>query len=493
MKLIDNWTTELRYKPYGEWSPEYITTLEKKAAASPWRLGYHIQPPTGLLNDPNGFSYFNGKWHLFYQAYPLGPVHGIKSWFHVTSADLVHWQEEGPALLPDGPFDSHGVYSGSAIPCEDKLFLAYTGNVRDENWQRHSYQLGAWLKADGEIEKIARPIIPVPPAGYTQEFRDPQVFRQGDAYYLIIGAQDDGEAGKVLTYKSDNLTGWELLGELDFTAERMGFMVECPNLVFADDKAIFLFCPQGLDKQVLAYDNIYPNTYVLADGFDGERSALTNVTALKNLDEGLDVYATQAFNAPDGRALAVSWIGLPEIAYPTDKEGWAHCLSLVKELLVVEGKLIQRPVVETMELRGEGQTFAGQLGAEKELLSPEQNRYELKLTFSEQSKGVVRLLGDGEEKGLTLTFDAESGIMTLDRSRAGETFAAEYGTVREFAISNQALELDIFVDTSVVEIYINGGEQVATARVFPAENQNKISLAGEGSFTAQYWPLGEMN
>ncbi|POD88582.1 Beta-fructofuranosidase [Lactiplantibacillus plantarum subsp. plantarum] len=74
---------------YRNWRPQ--------ARQSKWRMQHHIQPASGLLNDPNGFSYFNGQWHLFYQSFPFGPVHGLKSWQHMTSDNLVDWHDEGPS------------------------------------------------------------------------------------------------------------------------------------------------------------------------------------------------------------------------------------------------------------------------------------------------------------------------------------------------------------------------------------------------------------
>lgn len=102
----------------------------------------------------------------------MGPVHGVKSWYHLTSDNLVEWQPEGLALLPDSPFDSHGVYSGSGIVVDDKLMLAYTGNVRDSKWQRQSFQMWASMNKDGDISKAKEPFIAAPPKGYTPEFRD---------------------------------------------------------------------------------------------------------------------------------------------------------------------------------------------------------------------------------------------------------------------------------------------------------------------------------
>ena len=147
-------TTEERYRAYADWASEYIEKIKKNTESSPWRTNFHIETPHGLLNDPNGFSYFNGKWTLFYQYFPFGAAHGLKSWVHVESTDLVHFEETGTVLYPDTPLDSHGAYSGSAMEFGDKLFLFYTGNVRDKNWVRHPYQIGALMDKDGKIEKI---------------------------------------------------------------------------------------------------------------------------------------------------------------------------------------------------------------------------------------------------------------------------------------------------------------------------------------------------
>lgn len=48
-------------------------------------------------------------------------------------------------------------------------------------------------------------------------------------------------------------------------------MIECPNLVFVDDKPVLIYCPQGLDKAELDYRNIYPNTYKVCQSFDTEK------------------------------------------------------------------------------------------------------------------------------------------------------------------------------------------------------------------------------
>ena len=88
--IIMEWTRESRYKKYSEWDAETLLKLQAQATASKYQMSYHIRPQSGLLNDPNGFSYFNDEYHVFYQSYPFGAVHGLKSWVHLTSPDLVH-------------------------------------------------------------------------------------------------------------------------------------------------------------------------------------------------------------------------------------------------------------------------------------------------------------------------------------------------------------------------------------------------------------------
>ena len=73
----------------------------ERISVSKYRQTFHIQAVTGLMNDPNGFVYFDNKWHLFYQWCPWGAVHGLKYWYHVVSKDLITWENLGVCLIPD--------------------------------------------------------------------------------------------------------------------------------------------------------------------------------------------------------------------------------------------------------------------------------------------------------------------------------------------------------------------------------------------------------
>lgn len=458
--MITEWTTKLRYLPYEDWSNQQIIDIKQKIATSHWRLGYHIQPSTGLLNDPNGFSYFNGQWHLFYQSFPYGPVHGLKNWTHLTSDDLVHWQDHGPLLLPGDEQDSHGAYSGSAISVEDQLFLMYTGNVRDENWVRHPKQDGAWMNAKNELTKISTPLIEEPKNGFTDHFRDPQILKHDGTYYCLIGARKKDDTGHVLVYQANAVTGpWQYKTELKFTDQPMGYMIECPNLVFVDGQPVLIFCPQGIAQSVLKHQNIYPNAYVVGKDFDWDNFQFIDPSEIKNLDDGFDVYATEALNAPDGRALTVSWIGLPDTEYPSDIEGWANCYSLVKELHLEDNQLYQLPVVENDKLI--------KIEINTSEITPQAK---ITMYMEANQRGQVSVKTDcGEE--LQIQLDTTNGKILVDRTNAGVAVAVDHGTKRETNVTEGPITAELYFDNTVFELYINGGQKVITGRVFPQGRQ----------------------
>lgn len=92
----------------------------------------HFSAEIGWINDPNGFVYFRGEYHLFYQFYPYDSVWGPMHWGHAKSKDLVTWEHLPVALAPDQDYDRNGCFSGSAIVKDDRLWLMYTGHIEEK-------------------------------------------------------------------------------------------------------------------------------------------------------------------------------------------------------------------------------------------------------------------------------------------------------------------------------------------------------------------------
>ncbi|OMP68356.1 glycoside hydrolase family 32 protein [Domibacillus epiphyticus] len=487
------WTTKQRYTRIEEVTPQELQALENQVNESPWRQTFHIQPVTGLLNDPNGFSFYNGEYHLFYQWFPLGPVHGIKYWYHTKSKNLTSWENVGIAIRPNDEIDSHGAYSGSAIEYNNELYLMYTGNTRDENWVRHPYQNMAVMDADGAITKWANPVINHVPSGYTDHFRDPKVWKEQDTFYAVIGAQRTDETGCIVLYSSPNMKDWTFEGEVNTNMETFGYMWECPDYFTINGQGILVFSPQGLAPDGDKYHNIYQSGYCLGN-LDVKTKTMTHSEFIE-LDRGFDFYAPQSMEAPDGRRIMVGWMGLPEVDYPTDKHGWAHCLTLPREISIEKGKLMQRPVRELELKRGtkveaedvlknESKSFDGFYGSSFELIAEfinaDADSFGIEFRVSEQEKTV-------------LLYDAAQKKVVLDRSNSGAPVGTAFGTSRQCILDATKLKFHLFVDTSSVEIFVNDGEEVFTSRIFPDKESIGIRFfahSGQASCKAVKWTIG---
>ena len=272
----------------------------------------------------------------------------------------------------------------------------------------------------------------------------------------------------------------------------MGYMIECPNLVFVDNYPVLIFCPQGLDKSIADYQNIYPNMYWIGKDINLSKAQFTPLQDHPaNLDDGFDVYATQAFNAPDGNAYAISWVGLPDCTYPTDKENWANCYSQVKRLEIKDGVLYQHPVDAIKNLRHNEK----QLNDEKIISQKAGKQYELKLHLAAGQVGKLHLASN-EDLSASLVVDfntAQDAKLTIDRASSGPAVNPDYGATRTIELNaNQDLDLDIFVDGSLCEIFINDGRHVATLRFFAPSSNQKIAFDKDTKYTGRLWSMNSI-
>ncbi|WP_419883599.1 glycoside hydrolase family 32 protein [Peribacillus sp. B-H-3] len=474
------WTKEARYRLYKSMTAKERMELERLVSASIWRQNYHIQPMHGLLNDPNGFVWYNGRYHLFYQWFPFGAVHGMKHWFHTESSDLVNWENKGGALEPEFSFESHGIYSGSGYVHNDSLHLFYTGNSRDDEWNRHSSQCLAVMDELGKITKLNKPIIEKQPKGYTEHFRDPKVWEEKGKFYMVVGAQREDLTGCVLLYESSDLIQWSWLGEIRTKAREFGYMWECPDYFTIENHGVLLFSPQGLQPEGDSFQNIFQSGVWVGKPLNLENGQFLHGD-FQELDAGFDFYAPQTTLSPDGRRLMVGWMGLPDIEYPTDTEGWAHCLTIPREVMIKDNLLCQRPVRELKEMRKTESRSVMMLSNELRnpgLLSGESYEMIVNIELGNARRAGMKLrVGKGEETLIYL--DAKNQKVVLDRTDSGTKFAQEYGSVRQKDYSKNNIRLHIFMDNSSIEVFINEGEIVFTSRLFPRKDSQGIQFFAE--------------
>lgn len=459
----------LQFGRYIENNQQAKATQRTVPVQCPHRPSWHISPPQGLLNDPNGFIYHNGQYHMFYQWYPYACVHKDKYWAHLTSPDLINWQWQPLALTPSDWFDSHGVFSGHALSHRGQLMLFYTGNTRiGEQRERHTTQCLA-TSDDGIQFTKHGPVIEGLPEGVTPHIRDPKIVRVDQQWLMLLGAQTSDLKGRLAVYRSDDLQTWQFNGLFGDEFGDFGYMWECPDMFELAGDSFAVIGPQGIES--FSQHNTIPHHNGIAKAkYDSEQGI--QLSDFSHLDYGFDFYAPQTALTPDGRRVMCGWMGLPdEVDQPTADNGWMHQLTTMRELTVQDGRLKQWPIAELDTLAMPEQTI---------LLSEQCHNLETKsydLTL-ELEWGSTLHLFEGSGHKFVLSADKCKKSLVMDRS---ETLNRAVDKIRELPLTSEAVSLRILADTSSVEVFVNGGEAVMTSRVFTAQDATGISLKGTPS------------
>ena len=448
-----------------------------------FRPHFHIAPPSGLMNDPNGLIFDGEKYHLFYQWFPFDAIHGMKHWKHLITKDFQHYQSADD-LIPCELFESHGCYSGGALKVGDKLAMFYTGNTRrlSDN-QRIPFQNLAIFDLDGKLLS-KRPLIEHAPEGYTEHVRDPKpYFAENGKIRFICGAQRENLTGTAIIFEMDDLEDTpRLLGELSLPAfdNTNVFMWECPDLLKLGDKDVFIWSPQGKDREVHQFQNNYHATYAV-----GKLTELTfDAEYIGELDQGFDFYAPQTFAGLENKTHAVlfGWIGLPDLTYPTDKFKWHSALTLPRELRLEGTKIYQRPIAKTYENLTALSTFY--LDGKAEIA--DLDRAYVKFEANNQAFNLTFFQND---KGQSLRLSYKNGVICLDRSQSEQTELMEtFGSKRFCEIANLQT-VEIFFDRSIVEIFFNHGEKAMTSRFFIENRKNTMTGSRPLDLMVGYLPV----
>ncbi|MGB7980976.1 MAG: glycoside hydrolase family 32 protein [Candidatus Nanopelagicales bacterium] len=459
--------------------------------ADPWRQTFHIQPPVGLLNDPNGLVQHEGVYHFCYQWNPFGPVHASKFWAHVTSTDLVHWSDPSVALAPSDPLDKDGCYSGSGLVADAVVRFFYTGNVRGPAGERWAYQNLAAIGPDGAVVKHRdNPLVP-PLDGYSGHIRDPKVWSTEGAYWMLLGAQTQDLHGTALLLRSPDLHEWELLGEIGGGAsEPLGYMWECPDIIRLTGGEILMISPQ-FDEGPQAGTERHSDVTLYNPGVLDLTTGRFTGTDFRQVDAGPDFYAPQSFTDDSGRTIMVGWMGKPDhdeqpllaVKHPSAHNGWVHCLTVPRTLRLEGDRLIQWPVEELEVLRGEPTTVVGatvEPGASLDVAGPSGAACDLELSAACAPGGTLtlRLRQGASGRPVLVTIDHWSGTVALDRTLLG---TGEGGVHTGSFEPGDRANARILLDNSSIEVFINGGRLALSARIYPVPDDTQILVDADGA------------
>ena len=459
--------------------------LTQQFQDDPHRPVYHFMPPSAWMNDINGTIYWNGRYHLFYQYNPQAAYWNQIHWGHASSVDLVHWVHHPIALAPGpGPADRIGCFSGGAfiskegIPTfiyygfPDGICLATSHDGLLLNWTKHP----------------DNPVIPAPQPGdpdygkYT--VHDPCAWLDGDTYYALLNrGNPEGRGDTGYLFKSDNLTDWEYLGEFyessrDWTEGEEDLAV--PDFFPLGDKYMLLFCSHLRATQYylgrLENERFYPEFHARMSWPGGHLGGARTLLDNQN------------------RRIFFDWIAEMGGVERARAAGWCGVTTVPRVLSLNENNTLRiEPTPELSVLRmneRSHQDLRVQPESDLTLEDVKGDCLELEVHMSSgdaQEFGVkVRCSPDGAEQ-TTIFYDRASRTLKVGVSRStrddsiqyayyrnadaterlpeAERFVAAQAAPFELA-AGESLELRIFLDHSVLEVFANHRECI-TQRIYP--------------------------
>ena len=396
-----------------------------------FRPVFHLTPNKGWINDPNGFAYFKGLYHLFVQHNPYDVVWGPMHWLHFVSDDLLHFKEVGIAIKNDQPYDMEfGCFSGSAIVKDDVLYLFYTGVSNGKQVQCIASSTDGinFTKFEGN------PVIDesLLPEGYlVSDFRDPKVFKYNDKYYVLLACKHKDDYSSILLYETNDLFSYRFVSVL--VNSNVGEMIECPTIIFEDDRCALIYAVQFKNQEDLSFQNIHPVIYQVGT-LDFALGRFIPKGELREYDNGFDVYAPQVFTK-DGKNYLIYWLAMWDNSTPSTIEGYAGQLSSVREIHIVNDSLISSFINPVKKLPNYKKVT---IGITKDIVSFE------------------------VYNNIEITLDRVNDTITISRRNMSDEIICSRGldiVSRTFKhkINNQ-VDFEFFFDNSVVEILIDGGK-----------------------------------
>ncbi len=453
-----------------------------------YRPQVHFTPSKNWMNDPNGLVYQNGLYHLFFQHNPFGNVWGHMSWGHATSKDLIHWKE-----LPVALAEEKGVmiFSGSAVADKNNsagfanskesktLVSIYTGHTDTLQNQCLAFSNDeglTWKKYAGN------PVLDL----HKKDFRDPNVSWYEPKKEWIMAVSQPNEH-QISFYASPNLKDWQHLSDFGPKGDTSGVW-ECPDLMQVPVEG-----EKGKYKWILFTSQNSTMQYFVGD-FDGTRFLEDKPSnQIHKQDYGTDYYAAVAYhNTPNQQPISIGWVNNWEYANAIPTKPWKSAMSLPRKLSVKKQGddwiLVQQPIDNLQLLRGTEQKIKEITVDQNKTIPFTGSSYELSFTMQPKENAVAGIrVVVGENRYFEISYDTKKELLSIDRSHSINAFNAKYAGISKKEASLKAIagkiQLRIFVDASIVEIYSADGTVVFTSQVFPEKADRGIQLFSEGAST----------
>ena len=475
------------------WAESAAEGLRRRLAADRLRPQYHLMPAANWMNDPNGPIYFGGRYHMFFQYNPGASVWGDMHWAHATSEDMLHWRHEAVAIAPTpGGWDRDGVFFGCIVVDGGKPTAIYTGvlpprspeeaTLRDGShvWREVQCMAVAEDKELRQWKKLHDPVIAAPPAGVeVTGFRDPAVWREGESWMMALGSGFRNGGGAVLLYRSNDLRRWEYLHPLLAGEKREGKNVnpvedgnmwECPDFFPLGDQHVLLISTAG---KVWWKSGSYRE-----QRFHPEKEGVVDWGAY---------YAARTMLDKPGRRILWGWIPETRPEAECRAAGWAGAMSLPRALsLNARGELAMEVIPEISALRSSHVRIAGEdaskkLGAVRidNLCAEIRAACEL----GDKSDFLLRL---SEEDGGTFI---EIGLVA---TQGNYGLRVDQQLVPLQANGADRVELRIFLDGSVAEIFVNG--TVAMTKRIYKSTRDPLRITANGQFLSiETWQMNPIS
>ena len=458
-----------------------------------YRPQYHFSPPTQWMNDPNGLVFNKGTYHLFYQYYPEDIVWGPMHWGHATSKDLVKWKHQPIALYPD----SLGyIFSGSAVVDHTNtsglgskdnppIVAIYTyHNMEGEKAGRSDFQTQgiAYSLDQGQSWKKYKnnPVIGNPDG--IRDFRDPKVMwhEPSQRWIMTLVAGDHAKF-----YSAPDLIHWTHISDFGKDVGAHGGVWECPDL-------FRLQTADGQETKWVLLISINPGApnggsgtqYFIGD-FDGTQFTTTQ-TAPKWLDYGSDNYAGVTYNGlPDQERRFIGWMSNWNYAQKTPTKNWRSAMTLARKLALVkldQGFFLQQQPVDQLDAYLSKDPTIVKI-SDTVYRASAFNQHKITLDIK-KSDGPFSLHFENEvNQKLTLGWQAKTATFFIDKTRSGLTqfeprFADRVHTAPLPFDLDKDFKIELYIDASSIEVFVNGGLLTMTEQVFPTQPYTRMTIAG---------------